>query len=145
MKSEQVGERIRGRFPGIEIRVPRERRVMVNTQLERLIEVLEFLRDQGATHLSTITGVDRIEENVFEVLYHLYWENNEITVRVEVSRENPVVPTVTGVLPGALTYEREIQDMFGIRVEGIPNPRRILLSDDWPEGVYPLRKDYAVK
>ena len=118
---------------------------MVYTQLERLIEVLESLRDQGATHISTITVVDRIEEKVFEVLYHLYWENNEITVRVEISRENPVVPTVTTILPGALTYEREIQDMFGIRVEHIPNPKRILLSDDWPEGVYPLRKDYAVK
>ena len=145
MKSEQVVERIKGRLSGIEIRIPRERRVMVYTQLERLIEVLESLRDQGATHISTITVVDRIEEKVFEVLYHLYWENNEITVRVEISRENPVVPTVTTILPGALTYEREIQDMFGIRVEHIPNPKRILLSDDWPEGVYPLRKDYAVK
>lgn len=145
MKSEQVGERIKGRLSGIEVRIPRERRVMVYTQLERLIEVLEFLSDLGVTHISTITVVDQIEEKVFEVLYHLYWENNEITVRVEISRENPVVPTVTTILPGALTYEREIQDMFGVRVEHIPNPKRILLSDDWPEGVYPLRKDFVVK
>jgi NADH:ubiquinone oxidoreductase subunit C len=145
MKSEQVRGLIEGRFPGIVIRVPRERRVMVNTPQERLIEVLGFLRDQGVTHVSTISVVDRMEEKLFEVLYHLYWENNEITVKVEISRENPVIPTVTPVLPGALTYEREIQDLFGIRVEHIPDPRRILLPDDWPAGVYPLRKDYTVK
>lgn len=145
MKSEQVRSLIEGRFPDIVIRVPRERRVMVHIPLERLIEVLGFLRDQGVTHVSTISVVDRIEEKLFEVLYHLFWENNEITVRVEVPRENPVIPTVTVVLPGALTYEREIQDMFGIRVEHIPDPRRILLPDDWPAGVYPLRKDYTVK
>jgi NADH:ubiquinone oxidoreductase subunit C len=145
MKSDDVKGLIEGSFPGIVIRVPRERRVMVHIPLERLIEMLRFLHDQGVTHISTISVVDRIGEKMFEILYHLYWENNEITVRVEIPRENPVVPTVTPVLPGALTYEREIQDMFGIRVENIPNPRRILLSDDWPEGEYPLRKDYAAK
>jgi len=145
MKSEQVRGLIEGKFPGMVIRVPRERRVMVHAPQERLMEVLGFLRDQGVTHVSTISAVDRMEEKLFEVLYHLYWENNEITVRVEISRENPVIPTVTTVFPGALPYEREVQDLFGIRIEHIPDPRRILLPDDWPPGVYPLRKDYTVK
>ena len=145
MKSEQVRELINGRFPGIVMTVPRERRIMVFIPLERLIELLKFLRDQGLTHISTISVVDRFEEKVFEVLYHLYWERNEITIRIEIPRENPVVPTVAPVLPGALTYEREIQDMFGIKVEYITDSRRILLPDDWPQGEHPLRKDYVVK
>ena len=116
MKSEQVRGLIEGKFPGMVIRVPRERRVMVHAPQERLMEVLGFLRDQGVTHVSTISAVDRMEEKLFEVLYHLYWENNEITVRVEISRENPVIPTVTTVFPGALPYEREVQDLFGIRI-----------------------------
>jgi NADH:ubiquinone oxidoreductase subunit C len=145
MRSEEVRGLIEGRFPGIAIRIPRERRVMVHIPLESLMDVLGFLRDKGMTHLSTISVVDRIEENLFEVLYHLYWENNEITVRVEIPRENPVIPTVTPVLPGALTYEREIQGMFGVMVKDIPDPRRIILPDDWPLDVYPLRKDYVVQ
>jgi NADH:ubiquinone oxidoreductase subunit C len=145
MKSEEIRGLIEGRFPGIGLTVPRERRIMVFIPPERLMEVLGFLRDQGVTHLSTISVVDRIGEKLFEVLYHLYWENNEITVRVEISRENPVIPTVTPVLPGALTYEREIQDLFGIKVSDIPDTRRIILTDDWPAEVYPLRKDYVVQ
>ena len=145
MKSEEVRALIEGRYPGISDTGPREGRVMVNLPPGGLIDVLGFLHDQGVTHVSTISVVDRIEEKLFEVLYHFSWANNEITVRTEISRENPVIPTVTPVFPGALTYEREIQDLFGIRVSEIPDPRRIVLPDDWPQGVYPLRKDYVVE
>jgi len=145
MKSGEVVRIIQERYPRTDVRVPRDRRVMVHIPSGLLIEMLAFLKDQGATHLSTISAVDRIKENLFELLYHLYWENNEISVRIEIPRETPVVPTVTGVIPGALTYEREIQDMFGIRVDHIPNPEKILLPDNWPAGEYPLRKDYVVK
>ena len=145
MRSDEVRGLIEGRFPGIMIRVPRERRIMVHIPLEGLMDVLGFLHDSGVTHISTISVVDRIEEKLFELLYHLSWENNEITVRVEIPRENPVIPTVSPVLPGALTYEREIQDLFGIRVRDIPDPRRIILPDEWPAEVYPLRKDYVVQ
>jgi len=145
MKSDEVRGLIEGRFPGIGIIVPRERRVMVSIPAGRLMEMLAFLHDRGVTHVSTISVVDRIEEKLFEILYHLSWENNEITVRVEIPRENPEIPTVTPVLPGALTYEREIQDLFGIKVRDIPDTRRIVLPDDWPADVYPLRKDYVVQ
>jgi NADH:ubiquinone oxidoreductase subunit C len=145
MKSEEVVRFIKGRYPGTDVRIARERRVMVHIPSGLLIEMLAFLKDHGVTHLSTISAVDRIKENLFELLYHLYWENNEISVRIEIPRETPFVPTVTGVLPGALTFEREIQDMFGIRVDHIPNPEKLLLPDNWPAGEYPLRKDYVVK
>jgi membrane-bound hydrogenase subunit beta len=145
MKSEEVRALIEGRFPHIALRVPRERRVMVHIPERHLMDVLGFLHEQGVVHVSTISVVDRIHAKLFEILYHLSWENNEITVRTEISRDDPVIPTVTPILPGALTYEREIQDLFGIRVRDIPDPRRIILPDDWPDGVYPLRKDYVVQ
>ena len=50
---------------------------------------------------------------------------------------------LAGVIPGAVLYEREIQEMFGIVVEGIPDGRRLNLPDDWPDGVFPLRKDWT--
>lgn len=131
--------------PGIVVQIPRERRVFVDVSSARLLEILNFFHTQGATHLSTITVVDLLNEGRFEILYHLFWESNEISVRTVIERENPVVPTVTGIFPGALTYEREIQDMFGIRVDGIPSSKRLLISDDWPADQYPLRKDYEGK
>ena len=48
------------------------------------------------------------------------------------------------MIPGAILYEREIQDMFGIVVEDIPDPRRLLLPDDWPEGQYPAAQGLEV-
>ena len=74
---------------------------------------------------------------------------NEFAVRVEVDRDNPHIPTVSGVWPAADWHEREAYDMFGIVFDGHPDsledhdglhPRRILCPDDWIG--YPLRKDY---
>jgi NADH:ubiquinone oxidoreductase subunit C len=145
MKSAQIKTLIEENLPEVIVEVSREHRIMVYTPFENLLATLQFLCDQGVTHVSTITGVDKIQDNRFELLYHLYWEQNEITVRIEVDRDKPIVPTVSALLPGVVVYEREIQDMFGIRVTDIPDRRRLLLCDEWPEGEYPLRKDYNVR
>jgi NADH:ubiquinone oxidoreductase subunit C len=144
VNSEEIRAMVEGRFPDITTSVLRERRVMIQVAKERLLEVLEFLHVQGLTHATAITGVDLIGDNSFEILYHLYWGRNLITVRTRIPRDNPVIPTLSPIFPGVVTYERELQGMFGIRVEGIPDPRRILLADDWPQDVHPLRKDYVV-
>ena len=93
-------------------------------------------------HCSTITGLDSGEN--LEALYHITDGGPEVSFRIAVPRNNPHVPTVTDIIPGALLYERELQDMFGFVVDGIPDPRRYVLPEDWPQGVYPLRKDYKV-
>ncbi|MGB9006057.1 MAG: NADH-quinone oxidoreductase subunit C, partial [Candidatus Aminicenantales bacterium] len=54
----------------------------------------------------------------------------------------PHLPSICSVIPGAVFYERELQDMFGIVVDNIPDPRRLVLPDDWPEQNFPLRKDW---
>jgi Ni,Fe-hydrogenase III large subunit/Ni,Fe-hydrogenase III component G len=56
--------------------------------------------------------------------------------------DDPRVDSITGVVPGADWAEREFQDAVGVHPEGHPDPRRLLLPDDWPEGVYPLRRDF---
>ena len=60
----------------------------------------------------------------------------------EIPKAEPRVPSITPVIPGAILYEREIQDMFGIVVEDLPDPRPLVLPDDWPPENYPLRKDW---
>jgi Ni,Fe-hydrogenase III component G len=76
------------------------------------------------------------------MLYHLADANAALTVRTSVPRTEPDVPSICEVIPGAVLYEREIQDMFGVTVTNIPDPRPLLLPDGWPAGQHPLRKDW---
>ena len=119
--------------------VPRE-------HLRPLAEFLAGDADLAFTYLSDVTGVDRFPiEPRFELNYHLLSISRRETLRLRVRLpgESPVIETVVPVWPTANWHEREIFDLFGIRFEGHPNLRRMLLPDDW-EG-YPLRKDYPVE
>ena len=80
----------------------------------------------------------------FEVVYHLYSlsHNHRIRIKVPVEEKDPTAPTATGIRPAADWYEREIWDMFGIRFEGHPNLKRILMYKEFVG--HPLRKDYPV-
>jgi formate hydrogenlyase subunit 5 len=64
-----------------------------------------------------------------------------IVLRAHVDADDPVVPSITPRVPAAAWAEREFQDMLGIRADGHPDPRRLVLSDDWPAGIHPLRRD----
>jgi membrane-bound hydrogenase subunit beta len=98
-------------------------------------------------HLGVISAVDMIEE--IDVLYHMTVffgsKGSEITVSfiVSVPKENPVVPTISDLIPGAVYSEREKQELMGVIVDGIPDQRGLFLPDDFPEGIYPWRKDDA--
>ena len=88
------------------------------------------------------TGVDA--EDCFEVLHH--FANDEtgcfVTVRAFIrDRENPSIDSISVFLPGAEWIEREMHDILGIDFKGHPNLKRLIVFDDWPEGVYPLRKE----
>jgi len=143
MKEIEVIEKIKENLKQkvIEITNPAPRRIFLKVNKNDLVEAVRFLKERfNFYHISTISGVD-LGEN-FEILYHLANENCVLTVRTLTPRNEPKVPTITGVIPGATLYERELNDMFGIIVEGHPNPVRLVLPDDWPEGEYPLRKDW---
>jgi NADH/F420H2 dehydrogenase subunit C len=81
----------------------------------------------------------------FRVVYHLLSlsRRDRLRVRVPLAGDRPSLPTVTGIWPGAGWFEREVFDMFGIRFEGHPDLRRILMPEDWTP--HPLRKDYPVR
>ena len=77
----------------------------------------------------------------YHLLSHAFKER--IRLCVLVGGEAPAVESITPLWPGANYYEREVFDLFGIRFEGHPNLRRILMPDDWVG--HPLRKDYPVE
>jgi NADH-quinone oxidoreductase subunit C len=115
-------------------------------QLRRAAEYLAGEPSLGFSFLSDITTVDRYPiEPRFEVNYHLLSieRRERLRLKVRVAGSEPVVPSVTSVWPTANWHERENFDLFGMRFEGHPDLRRILMPDDW-EG-YPLRKDYPVE
>ncbi len=96
--------------------------------------------------LADVTAVDWYPaEPRFELVYHLLSIPNKerLRLKVRVDSSSPVVESVTSVWPGANFFEREVFDLFGIRFQGHPYLRRILMPEDW-EG-HPLRKDYPVE
>ncbi len=64
-----------------------------------------------------------------------------MTVKTYIPANDPTFPSVTRKVPAAVWYEREAYDMFGLTAVGLPDPRRLVLADDWPEDLHPLRKD----
>jgi NADH-quinone oxidoreductase subunit C len=116
---------------------------------QHLRPLTEFLAGDpllGFTYLSDVTAVDRFpSEPRFELNYHLLSlsRRDSLRLRVRLPGNSPVIETVIPVWPTANWHEREIFDLFGIRFEGHPDMRRMLLPEDW-EG-HPLRKDYPVE
>lgn len=116
---------------------------------ERLIRTAEFFQSDpelAFVFLSDISAVDRFPiEPRFEVNYHLtsLKRRERLRLKVKVTSQDPSAPTVTTVWPTANWLEREIFDLMGVRFEGHPDLKRILMPDDW-EG-HPHRKDYPVE
>ena len=126
----------------VEIANPARRRLFLKIAPRDLVSVTTRLRDAyGVVFLSTISGVD--SGAGFEIVYHFSTPEHDFNLRTEIPKDDPRIASITPVIPGAILYEREIQDMFGIVVDGIPDGRRLVLPDDWPEGQFPLRKDWT--
>jgi NADH:ubiquinone oxidoreductase subunit C len=81
-------------------------------------------------------------EDRLEALYQFVSGPVVATLRVSVPYHDARVPTICHIIPSATLYERELMEMFGIVVEGTPDTGKLLLPDDWPDGVYPLRKSF---
>jgi NADH-quinone oxidoreductase subunit C len=114
---------------------------------EKIVDTLTFLRDEHQfSLLSALTAVDYwpLENPRFHVIYQLtsLTQNLSVQVRVPVNKDQPGIPTASGIFAAANWREREVMDMFGIEFPGHPDPRRILMPEDW-DG-HPLRKDYPL-
>jgi NADH-quinone oxidoreductase subunit C len=113
---------------------------------ERIAAVCRLLKDEhGFIRLSAVTAVDRYpSEPRFEAIYllHSIERNERVRLKCRLAGAEPEIESVTGVWRSANWYEREVFDMFGIRFRNHPDPRRILMPEDWSG--YPLRKDYPV-
>lgn len=124
---------------------PEFRQVWVDVKREGLRPAVEKLTAIHFPHFVVIAAEDRGEEIVLPYVFRLYHGKRHaevlVTVSVHLPKAEPTVPSICDLVPGVLISEREKQEMMGVVVEGIPDGRRMFLPDDFPEGVYPWRKD----
>jgi formate hydrogenlyase subunit 5 len=112
--------------------------IVTNNGLHRDVIQAMIDADEKAA-ISAITGLD-LGANL-GVLYHFRTSNSFITIRAEVPKDNPKIQTISDITPAAVFHELEVADLFGVVFEGHPSPGHFVLSEYWPDGVYPLRKD----
>ena len=116
------------------------------TRLQELVPIIVALRVKRLGYLSAIIGLDLgPEAGEIEVLYHFCPGDAVIALRVRVPRRGGALPSLCDIVPSAEVFERELREMFGIEFTGLHTPDRLYLPDDWPDGVYPMLKDFDPK
>ena len=109
----------------------------------QLVPLMQTLRDEfGYDSLTSVTGVDYLPEEKMEVVYHIYKSTGGsiLVIKTQVPRAKSIVPSLVDLFPGAAFQEREAWDLLGIRFEGHPNLKRILMWEGFAG--HPLRKDW---
>jgi len=141
LSANEVAKEIAKRFPKAQAQASGD---AVLLKGEALFEVTEFLKNSPEfdfNYLNYITAVDYFD--YFELVYQLtsLSHNHSVVVKTRCyNRDNPAVPSVVRLWRGADLQEREVYDLMGIRFDGHPNMKRIVLWDGF-QG-HPLRKDY---
>lgn len=127
------------------ISVQRIRRIFADVPADSFADVFEYaIGKLGFVILATITGLD--EGPTLGFIYHLARENGIVlNLHTSVPKEKPVIKTIMPYFPAAEDYERELVDLLGAQVEGLPAGNRYPLPDDWPANQYPLRKDWSLE
>ena len=122
---------------------PEAGRLDVTVAANDLVPAVAALNAAEWGYLAAITGVDLgFEANALEVLYHFCEGAAVLTLRVTVPYEAAEVPSLSKVIPSASFFERELREMLGVEVAGLENKDYLFLPEAWPEGVYPLRKNF---
>lgn len=144
MKREEIITDLKGRFKKdiIDLFDKSPKRVYIEIKPESLTKVATYIFNDLGARFNIASGLDARTHT--EILYHFSIENINllISLRVKLDKEKPKVDSIAPFIKGANWIEREMSEMLGIEFRGHPDMRRLLLADEWPEGVYPLRRDY---
>jgi membrane-bound hydrogenase subunit beta len=140
----RIQKRLEAEFPFLagQFTIQRARRMWVKVPMEQLHPVLVFAKEQMSFGmLCAITGTD--EGDAIGLLYHMAEDGGIVlTLVTQAPKDGPGPSTVTPYFPTAELGEREIIDLLGARIQNMPAGPRYPLTDGWPEGQHPLRKDW---
>jgi len=120
-----------------------DQRIYIDIAPQTLEEASRLMLDELGARFQIATGVDT--RDGIEVMYH--WALDEqgcvITLRILLDHASPELNSIALMCPAAEWIEREMWELLGIHFSGHPDMRHLLLSDDWPEGKYPMRRDHG--
>lgn len=118
-------------------------RLNIDLSVDEIVPAVATLVDGRWGYLVAITGLDPgANTGKLWVLYHFAEGASVVTFRVEIPRDNPGVPTIRHMISLAGIYEQELSEVLGVNIDGVEFSGRLFLADDWPEDIYPLRKDF---
>ncbi len=125
---------------------PEDKRLYFKVKYDVAHEVAKFLKDLGFDMAITMGGTDFPKKNVIEIFYGVWSSKHDFVafMKFDISREDPSFKTFIDIWPSVHNYERETWELLGVKIEGHPRLKLLLLPDDWDfekEG-YPLRKDF---
>ncbi|MEE9191534.1 MAG: NADH-quinone oxidoreductase subunit C [Candidatus Aerophobetes bacterium] len=117
------------------------KRYYITMPREDITKVADFIFAKQGARFIIASGVDTPE--AIEILYHFAFDklNKILTVKVPVPKERCEIESIAPIIAGANWIEREIAELLGVNFLNHPNPKRLLLAEDWPEGKYPLRQE----
>lgn len=144
MNRQEILQTLKERFPEDVTGVYEKsaKRVYVEIKPSAIVEMTQFLFKEVGARFNIASGVDA--RNHMEILYHFTEEDIDlvISLRVHLPKTKLEIDSLTPVFTAAQWIEREMHELLGINFLGHPELKPLLLPEDWPEGVYPLRKDY---
>jgi Ni,Fe-hydrogenase III component G len=131
---------------GDKIRDPlldKPRRIYVEADPKDIVEITKAIHREFGARFCIASGMEMQHE--FEILYHFAFEDDPpegllVSVRVRLDKDKPAVDSITANVPAAMWIEREMHELLGIEFHNHPDMRPLLLAEDWPEDVYPLRR-----
>ncbi len=146
MSSQLIAEQIsRGLPEQIRIEKVRDGSILARVAPSDLPTTVRYIHDYLDGRFVLSAGTDKRElSGCYEVsnVIGLDHQKDFLVLRTELDPADITIPSITDIVPGANWAEREVRDVIGIVPMGHPDPRRLVLPDDWPEGVYPLRRDF---
>ena len=123
----------------IDVWKQRERRVFAKIKPAAVRRAVKALKDKySSLRLMTISAVDHGLD--FEFLYHIHIDGNVLTLRIVRPKEDNTLESIADIVPAANFIEREISDLFGIKIVNHPQPQPLILPENWPDDKRPLRK-----
>jgi Ni,Fe-hydrogenase III component G len=139
MSDANFEAKLKEAFPESTVTIGSKGRFWVSMTPEGLIPAVHLLRERfSIIQLAVIVPEDMRDAFLGN---YIFTGEHVVVLQVRISREKPEVPSLATIIPGSIVYEREMMDLFGIIPVGNPDLRRQAVPEDWPEGVYPLRKD----
>lgn len=143
--SQDLLERLRTTY--LRIDEIREDMVIASASPQDIVSAVRFITDRLGGRFITSAGTDtRLLTGMYQVtkLFALDGDKIFLVLNVEIDPAQARIPSVANIVPGVGWAEREVRDLIGVEPVGHPDPRRLVLPDDWPDGVHPLRKDFKV-